>query len=78
MEHCWNNIDRENLAEKLAPSATLSTTNPTCAGLGSNPGMRGQEPSTNRLSHRMASYGVKLALIKLKHSVRMEQQTHSV
>ena len=73
MEHCWNDIDKENLGEKLAPSDTLSTTNPTCADMGSNQGLRGQEPSTNRLSHSMVSYGLKLALIKLKYSVRMEQ-----
>ena len=83
MEHCWNGTDRENLGEKSvppphAPSATLSTTNRTCADLGSYPELRGMEPTTNRLSHGTASHGLKLALIKLKYSVRMEQQAHSV
>ena len=77
MEHCWKDNDRENLGEKPVLSATFSTTNPTCADLGSNSELRGQEPATNRLSHDTASYALKLALIKLKYSVRMEQQPHS-
>jgi len=55
MEHCWNDTDRENQGEKRARSVTLSTTNPRCADLGSNPDLRGQEPATNRLSHGTAS-----------------------
>jgi hypothetical protein len=39
---------------KTCPSATLSTTNPTCTGAGSNPGLRGERPATNRLSHGTA------------------------
>jgi hypothetical protein len=78
MEYIWNDSDRENLGEKPATSATLSTTNPTCVDLGSNPELRGQEKTTNRLSHGTASYGLKLALIKIKYSVRMEQQIDSV
>jgi hypothetical protein len=35
---------------KACPSATLSTTNPTLT-LGSNPGLRGERPATNCLSH---------------------------
>jgi hypothetical protein len=78
MEHCWNDTDRENLGEKPAPSATLSTTNQTCADLGSTPELRGQEPATNHLSHGTSSYGLKLALITLKYSVRVDQQARSV
>jgi hypothetical protein len=33
---------------KTGPSATLSTTNPTWADPGSNPGLRGGRPATNR------------------------------
>jgi hypothetical protein len=40
---------------KLAPSAALSTTNPTCSP-DANPGRRGVKPATNRLSYGMAIY----------------------
>jgi hypothetical protein len=36
------------------PSATLSTTNPTWTHPGSNPGLRGERPATNSLSHGTA------------------------
>ena len=36
---------------KTCPSATFSTTNPTWTEPGSNPGLRGERPATNRLSH---------------------------
>ena len=39
---------------KTCPSATLSTTNPTWTDPGSNPGLRGERPATNRLSHGTA------------------------
>jgi hypothetical protein len=45
--------DRNALAETCA-RATLSTTNPTCTDLGSNPGFRGGRPAANRLSHGTA------------------------
>jgi hypothetical protein len=35
---------------KTCPSATLSTSNPTWTDPGSNPGLRGEKPATNRLS----------------------------
>jgi hypothetical protein len=38
---------------KTCPSAT-STTNSTWTGLGSNPGLRGERPQTNRLGHGTA------------------------
>jgi hypothetical protein len=47
VEHRWNEIDRG----KTCPSATLSTTNPTCTDPGSNQVLRGGSPATNRLSH---------------------------
>jgi hypothetical protein len=40
--------------EKTCPSATLSTTSPTWPDLGSNPGRRGGNPATNRLSYGTA------------------------
>jgi hypothetical protein len=36
---------------KTCPIATLSITNPTWTDPGSNPGLRGERPATNRLSH---------------------------
>jgi hypothetical protein len=41
---------------KTCPSATLSTSNPTWTDPGSNPGLRGKRPATNRLSHGTAFY----------------------
>jgi hypothetical protein len=39
---------------KTCPSVTLSTTNPTWTDPGSNPGLHGERPATNRLSHGTA------------------------
>jgi hypothetical protein len=36
---------------KTCPSATLSTTNPTWIDPGVNPGLRGERPAANDLSH---------------------------
>jgi hypothetical protein len=49
-------IDRENRRTRIktCPSATLSTTNPTCTDQGANPGLRSERPATNRLSHGTA------------------------
>jgi hypothetical protein len=41
---------------KTCPRATMSTTNPTWTDPGSNPGLRGERPATNRLSHGTALY----------------------
>jgi hypothetical protein len=45
--------ETEVLRENL-PSATSSTTNPTWIDPGANPGLRGERPATNRLSHGTA------------------------
>jgi hypothetical protein len=39
---------------KTCPSATLPTTNPTWIFPGANPGLRGDSPATNHLSHGTA------------------------
>jgi hypothetical protein len=39
---------------KSCPSATLPTINPTWIDPGANPGLRGERPSTNHLSHGTA------------------------
>jgi hypothetical protein len=43
---------------KTCPSATLSTTNPTWIDPGANPGLRGERPATNDLSHGTACRNV--------------------
>jgi hypothetical protein len=48
MELWWNG------QRKMVLSATLSTTNPTTSGLGSNTELRGDRPVTNCLRHDMA------------------------
>jgi hypothetical protein len=45
--------ETEELRENL-PSATLSTTNPTWKDPGTNLGLHGERPATNRLSHGTA------------------------
>jgi hypothetical protein len=47
--------ETEVLGENL-PSATLSTPTPTWIDPGANPGVRGERPATNRLSHGTALY----------------------
>jgi hypothetical protein len=56
MEQRWNETDRgkPKYSGKTCPSATLSTTNPTWTDPESNPGLRGERPATNRLSHGTA------------------------
>jgi hypothetical protein len=54
----WWNEDwqvKPKYSEKTCPSATLSTTNPTCLDPVMNPGRRGGKPATNRLSYGAAS-----------------------
>jgi hypothetical protein len=43
--------NRSTRGGKTCPSATLSTTIPTWTDPGSNTGLRGERPATNRLSH---------------------------
>jgi hypothetical protein len=58
MEQWWNDIfageTEVGLLGENLPSATLSTTNPTWIDPGANPGLRGERPATNRLSHGTA------------------------
>jgi hypothetical protein len=52
----WNDIDSEKPknSEKGCSSATLSTTNLTYTDPGANPGLRGDRPATNSLTHGTA------------------------
>ena len=43
--------ENRSTRRKTCPSTTLSTTNPTWTDQESNPGLRGERPATNRLSH---------------------------
>jgi hypothetical protein len=57
METRRDNIDRgtpKNSGKKPCPSATLSTKNPTQSDPVAKPGLRGDRPATNRLSHGTA------------------------
>jgi hypothetical protein len=44
----------ENRSTRGKTSGTLSTTNPTWTDPELNPGLRGERPATNRLSHGTA------------------------
>jgi hypothetical protein len=53
-ERRWNDIltgKNRRTRRKTCPSVTLSTTNPTWIDPGANPGLRGERPATNDLSH---------------------------
>jgi hypothetical protein len=52
MEQRWNEVTGKNRSTrgKTCSNANLSTTNPTWTDPGSNPGLRGERPATNRLS----------------------------
>jgi hypothetical protein len=52
---------------KACPSATLPTTHPAWVDSGANPGLRGDRPVTNRLSHGTASINVLLVIHKAMH-----------
>jgi hypothetical protein len=58
-ERRWNDIltgENRKTRRKTSPSATLSTTNPIWIDPGSNPGLRGERPATNDLSHGTACW----------------------
>jgi hypothetical protein len=52
----WNDTDKvkPKKSDKICPSATLATTNPTWCDQGANPGLLGEMPATNHLSHGTA------------------------
>jgi len=57
MQHWWGDTNRGPLKyftstwRNACPSATLSITDRTYNGLGSNPALRDDKPATNFLSH---------------------------
>jgi hypothetical protein len=50
----WRLAGEPKDSEKTCPSATLSTTNPTCLDPVLIPGRQGGKPATNRLSYGAA------------------------
>jgi len=53
---------------KTCPIDTMSTTNPTWTGLGSNPGLGGDRPATDRLSLKSGMYYFRIQLVpRSKH-----------
>jgi hypothetical protein len=59
VEWYWQG-ETKKLGRETCPSATFSTTNPTCTDLGANLDLHGERSVTNRKSHGMAygwSYG---------------------
>jgi hypothetical protein len=58
--------EKRSTRGKTCPSAILSTINPTWTGPGSNPGLRGGRPATNRLSHGTAHLLYLTVFISLK------------
>jgi hypothetical protein len=57
MKLTWEN---RSTRKETCPSATLNTTNPTWTNPGSNPGLRGENPGTNRLSHGTVKFNFQL------------------
>jgi hypothetical protein len=55
---------------ETCPNATLFTTYPTWIDLGANPGLRGERPATNRLSHGTARISLLLLLFTGWHRTR--------
>jgi hypothetical protein len=64
-------LTRENriTGRNTCPSATLSTTNFTCIDLRSSPGLRGERPKINCISHCTA-FRLALTCIIFQHSAR--------
>jgi hypothetical protein len=55
---------------KTYPSTTFSPTNPTWTDPGSNPGLRGETPATNRLSHdTLTKFRINILLSSLRFKV---------
>jgi hypothetical protein len=63
MKLTWEN---RNTGGKTCPSATLSTTNPTWTDPGSNPGIRSERPTTDRLSHGTVIQKTACLTVKVK------------
>ena len=50
VEYCWNdsNMRKRKYSDKICPSVSWFTTNPTRTGMGLNPNLRHKRPATNR------------------------------
>jgi hypothetical protein len=70
-ERRWNDIlteENRRTRRKTCSSATLSTTSLTWIDLGANPGLRGEGPATNDLSHGTADvcYAVRTSALETR------------
>jgi hypothetical protein len=77
MEHRSNAGENRSTRGKTCPNANLSTTNPTRTDPGSNPGLRGERPATNLLSHGNAftSSSFDFTFIPTAHRDRTRRST---
>ena len=66
-----------NTSRQTCPTATLSTTNLTWTDSETNPGLQGERPATNRLTHGRP-IKTRLYLSYIKNSVRNSQSTNTV
>jgi hypothetical protein len=73
-----DDTDRRNgrTRRKPCPSATLSTTNPTWTDQGANPGLRGERPATNHLSHATAPINLTFHLMHVENSLVLHSCCH--
>jgi len=72
MEHRWNDTERRNGTAGGKPvPVPRCPPHITWAGLGSNPGLGGEKPATNRLSHGTAN----LRKNRLKHGTANLRKT---
>jgi hypothetical protein len=69
-------VENRSTRGKTCPCATLSTTNPTWTT--SNPGLRGERPATNRLSHGTANLSVYICFLINMAKLRIVMFTPAV
>jgi hypothetical protein len=68
VECCIDRGKPKNSEEETYPSATLSTTNPIWIDPGANPGLRGERPAINDLSHGTAQGNVTINCTTAQHN----------
>jgi hypothetical protein len=73
-----DDTDKGNGRTRRKPclSATLSTTNPTWTDQVANPGLRGERPATNRLSHATAPINLTFHLLHIENSLFLHSSCH--
>jgi hypothetical protein len=77
----WNDILTEKTRitwRKTCPSAILSTTNPTWIDLDTKPGLRGEKPATNNMSHGKAYDHISEVFIKFVCQISMTELSRRI